>query len=200
MVIENGFTNMLKFFYYIVFFVIFALFSCGKKPDQRQEVLALKEMGNLATTEFVVTKIVRANDNQTWYKWGDRKILISCQANIKAGIDLTKLTRNDVVINGKNVTLYLPPPQVLSLSLPPEKIKVEYKEISILRDDFNNAERDALLTQAEGQVRSSIKELGVLETTEKNTNLFVTNFLKKLGFESVTISYDQRPANNISHD
>lgn len=191
---------MMKFFYSAIAFPILAVISCHKPPDQRQEVLALRQMGNLATTEYGVTKIVKASDNQTWYKLGDRKILISCQANIKAGIDLTKLTENDVVIEGKNITVYLPPPQMLSLSIPPEKIKVEYKEVSILRDDFDNTERDALLTQAENQIRNSVKELGVMETTEKNTTLFVTNFLKKLGFESVNISYDKRPEINIHHD
>jgi hypothetical protein len=191
---------MKKFFYYAIAFPILAVISCHKAPDQRQEVLALRQMGNLATTEYVVTKIVKANDDQTWYKLGDRKILISCQANIKAGVDLTKLTADDVAIDGKNITLYMPPPQVLSLSVPPEKIKVEYKEISMLRNDFDNAERDALLTQAENQIRNSVKELGVIETAEKNTTLFVTDFLKKLGFESVTISYDKRPEINIHHD
>jgi hypothetical protein len=189
---------MMKFFYSAL--SILAIISCNKASDQRQEVLALRQMGNLATTEYVVTKIVKATDDQTWYKLGDRKILISCQANIKAGIDLTKLTENDVVIDGKNITLYLPPPQILSLSIPPEKINVEYKEISIMRDDFDNAERDALLTQAENQIRNSVKELGVMETTEKNTTLFVSNFLKKLGFESVNISYSKRPEINIHHD
>ncbi len=197
---QNIFTNMKKFFYRLPIFITMLAAACHKAPDQQQQVLALREMGSLATTEFVITKIVKASDNKTWYKIGDRKILISCQANIKAGVDLSKLTADDVVANGKNITLYLPPPQVLSLSLPPEKIKVEYKEVSLLRDDFSNADRDALLTQAESQIRNSIKELGILDSTEKNTTMFVTNFLRKMGFESITISYNSKPVNNTSHD
>ena len=76
-------------------------------PDEKQEILALKEMSDLATVEYVVTKIIRANDDKTWYKFGDRKILMSCQATLKAGIDFSKISENDISIHGKEITLQL---------------------------------------------------------------------------------------------
>lgn len=47
--------------------------SCNKKEKQLQQVMALQQMNDLATVEYVVTKIIKANDNKTWYKIGDRK-------------------------------------------------------------------------------------------------------------------------------
>ena len=64
-----------------------------------QQVLGLQTMSDLATAEYVVTKIIKANDNKTWYKVGNRKILMSCKASLVAGIDLSKLTEKDIHID-----------------------------------------------------------------------------------------------------
>ena len=52
------------------------LFSCNKKqaqPDLSQLILSLKETGELLTAEYTLTKVIRASDDATWYKIGDRK-------------------------------------------------------------------------------------------------------------------------------
>ncbi len=53
-------------------------------------------MSELASVEYVVTRIIKASDNKTWFKLGERKILISCQATLTAGIDLSKITEKDI--------------------------------------------------------------------------------------------------------
>jgi len=171
--------------------IVLFTFGSGCKsglPD-KQQVLAIREMGNLASTEYTITKLVKASDDKTWYKIGDRKILISCRATIKAGVDLSKLTKDDVEISGKKITLRLPEPTVLSLNMAPENIKVEHQEIGMLRTGFDNAERDALLRQAEVQINKSIDELGILNTAKQHSSLFLDQFLRKLGFTEVTIQY-----------
>ena len=60
-----------------VLFLIILCVGCNKKEKQLQQVLALQQMNDLATVEYVVTKIIKANDNKTWYKIGDRKILMA---------------------------------------------------------------------------------------------------------------------------
>jgi hypothetical protein len=164
--------------------------SCRKKPvEERPNILTLKEMSDLATVEYTVTKIIKANDNKTWFKVGDRKILMSCEAYIKAGIDISSITENNFKIEGKSVHLQLPPPKIISLSIPPDKIKVEYQDISMLRDPYGTAERDELALQAETQIRNSVDSLGILQQAKANTSLFVSNFLKRLGYDNVTITY-----------
>lgn len=170
-------------------------FSCSTRQDPADKVLSIREMGDLATTEYTVTKIVKANDDKTWYKVGDRKILISVEAVLKSGIDLTQVKKEDIVIDGANITLRLPPPKLISINIPPEKIRLEYEEVGLFRNGFNNAERDALLSQAENQIRGSINELGILKTTENNTRQFLTRFLQQAGFEQVTIRFDNPSPN-----
>jgi Protein of unknown function (DUF4230) len=170
------------------------LFSCGNKKKATQEILALRELSDLTTVEYTVTKMVKANDNKTWFKFGDRKILMSCEAQLKAGIDLSKLAADNISISGKSIRLSLPKAKLISLNLPAEKIQVEYADVGFLRNNFSTADRDALLTQAEGQIRSSVDSLGVLQTAEANATLFISNFLRKLGYEKIDIQFDKRAA------
>ena len=165
--------------------------ACNKKeaPQQKPEVLSLKEMSDLATVEYTVTKIIKANDNKTWFKVGDRKILMSCEATIKAGIDLSKLSKEDYSISDNAITIRLPQPHIVSLSIPPDKIKVEYQDIGVFRDPFKTQERDQLAAQAQAQINNSINELGILEQAKANTSLFVNRFLQQLGYTDVTITY-----------
>jgi hypothetical protein len=171
---------------YLLLSLVF--FSCGKK-NQELTVLSLKEMSEVATVEYTVTKIIKANDNKTWYKIGDRKILMSCEATIKAGVDLSGINKNSFVIDGKNIQLTLPPPKIISLSIPPDKIKVEYQDIGPLREPFKTGERDKLAAQAEAQIKRSITSLGILEQAKANTSLLVNNLLKQMGYQDISISY-----------
>jgi hypothetical protein len=176
---------------YFLFILFFTLLACSnKKPEQKPTVLDLKEMSDLATVEYTVTKIIKAEDNKTWFKIGDRRILMSCEANIKAGVDLASISKVNVTENGKDIQLRLPAPKIISISLPADKIQVQYQENSGLRDPFSAKERDALATQAEAQIRSNVLSLGIMEQAKANTSLFVHNFLKQLGYENITIRYD----------
>lgn len=182
----------------IFLFASLFFFGCAgnKQPDQKPDVLSLKEMSELATVEYTITKIIKANDNKTWFKMGDRKILMSCEATIKAGIDLGKLSENDFSISDKKITIRLPYPKIISLNIPPEKLKVEYQEVSAFRDPFKSGERDALAAQAETQIKTSLEQLGILEQAKANTSLFVSNFLKQLGYENISISFANSSTQN----
>lgn len=174
---------------FLLLLLLFAV-ACSKKNDEQKSILfSLREMSDLATVEYTVTKIIKANDNKTWFKIGDRRILMSCEAHIKAGIDMSSITENDVTIEGKNIKLILPQPKVISLSIPPELIKVEFQDVSLFRDPFKTSERDQLAAQAETQIRNSIDSLGILQQAKINTSLFVNNLLVRLGYENTSISY-----------
>ena len=178
----------------LVISMISALASCQQNDTRKQEILGLRDMGELATTSYTISKIVKANDNKTWYKIGDRKILISCKATLKAGIDLTQLTDKDVVVSGETVKIYLPEPHLINLNILPQDIKVEHEDISLFRQSFSNADRDALLGQAEAQIKASVTDLGIIKTSEEHTRIFLTKFLQNAGFRDVQIIFGSRPS------
>lgn len=173
---------------YAAYCLLLMLFSCNRGKE-KSEVLALKEMSELATVEYIVTKIVRADDHQTWYKVGDRKILMSCEASIKAGIDFSEIGEEDVSIEGKSISMVLPKAHMISMNIKPEDVRVEYTETGFFRDDFSAGERDALLAQGERQINNSVEALGVLAAAETNASLFISNYLKTLGYTRINIRF-----------
>ena len=176
-----------------IIFLVFTtlLFGCNRKEKQLQHVMALQQMNDLASVEYVVTKMIKASDDQTWYKVGDRKILMSCKATITAGIDFSTISKEQVVIDDKTIQVSLPHAKIISINIKPEDISIEYQEVGLLRQSFSGEERNALAIQAENQLKASIAELGILQTAETNATLFVNNFLNRLGYETIKINFDQ---------
>ena len=83
-----------------IFAIIFLLSSCGQSLEDamHRQLQTLDGMSELGTVEYTITKIIKANDN-AFYKVGERKILFSCSATMKAGIDLADFDAKKVKIN-----------------------------------------------------------------------------------------------------
>ena len=92
-------------------------------------------MRQLSLVEYRVRKIVKADDEGAWYKLGDRKILLSCTAYLKAGIDLSDFGPDDVDVNrlDGSVTVTIPHAILLSLDIPASGIREEYDHVTLLR-------------------------------------------------------------------
>ncbi len=175
----------------IFFVLLFAAFliGCNNKLTQKQrsEIFAFKEMSDMATVEYTMSKVVNANDNKTWYKIGDRKIYMSVMAYAKAGIDLSQVKETAIdKINGI-INIQIPPAKLISLSLPPEDIKQEFTNVDPLRNAFTNEEKNALLIQAESSIRASLDSIGIIKKAESNAVFFIENFVKRLGYQKVNV-------------
>jgi hypothetical protein len=178
-------------------FVLFAVNSCkqGENYSQLEEqagkITSLTELG---TVEYVISKIVKADDNATWYKFGDRKILFNCKAILKAGIDLSSMTDNDIKtdFDNKSISLILPKATLLSLNMKPEDITLVYEKTAITRSAFSNKERDAVLAQGEKDIRENVFTMGILADAEDNAKSFLESFLKQAGFTKINVEFKNK--------
>ena len=177
--------------YKTVFAYAILLCNAGCKPKEPKipAVVSLQKIGKLATAAYTITSIVKASDNQTWYKIGDRRILISCTADVKAGIDFTALKPQHVNEEDDKVFVQLPKPQILSLNLPPDGIKVAYTDVGVFRDPFTTGEINSIMRTAEGQIRRQVAGLNILTTAQTNAGTFITRFLTNAGFREVYVSF-----------
>jgi hypothetical protein len=171
---------------------LFLALGCGgnKEADQRSNIFALREMSELATVEYTLSKVVKASDNGTWFKVGRRKIALSIQAYVKAGIDLGAIKDEQVLVENNKIVIQLPHARLITLNIPPEEIKEEVEETGFFRDGFKNDEKENLLAQAEQSIRKSVDSLGILKTAEDNAVNFIGNFLKRLGYKEVLVTFD----------
>lgn len=180
---------------FFVLFLLLALPGCRERAavedTVQREIEAITAMKQLSLVEYRVSKIIKADDEGAWYKIGERKILLSCTAYLKAGIDLATFGQDDVDVDwtGKRVSVTIPHATLLSLDMPASEIRQEYDHVTMLRQSFTAEERNALLRQGEKQIRDSVPSLGILEKADENARRFFESVFQKMGFESVEVSF-----------
>ncbi len=169
------------------------IISCSHSSDEVQVVNTLKNASELATTEFVITKIISSTKSNKVLGiriTADATFMANSEASVKTGIDLKEFGAKDIKIKGKRIEIQLPEVKILHFSYPPNKIEV-IKKFS-RRNYFNSftiEERDALYREAEATIRQNLHAYGITETTENNTRKLFTHLLKKLGFKDIEISF-----------
>lgn len=170
-------------------FLLAGLFaSCsGDDEVKKAEIFEIREIGTLSTTEYTLGKIIKLDDKGEWYKIGDRKMLISCKAKVKAGVNLGEIKDEDIKVKGKRIEITIPHAQVTSFDMDPNSIKMEMVEVSGFRFQFTQEETNIILQKGEKAIRKDMKELNILSDAEKNAKVFIKDFYKQLGFEEVII-------------
>jgi len=180
----------MKHCYWVMLAMALVLSSCGANLEERtkQKMQEMTAMSELGTVEYTVSKVVKCND-KIWYKVGDRKILFTCRAYLKAGLDMAKFSPDCVAINGTAIEITLPAPTLLSLDMPAEDAKLVYEKTGLLRNDFSATERNELLRQGEEAILEDVPNLGILEDAKKSATQFFTAMLKQLGYKTITVKF-----------
>ncbi len=179
----------------LCFFSAFVLliFSCAPSQEDltKQRIQGLSEMAELSTVEYTVKKIVKTDD-AVWWKYGNRKIIFSCAAYIKAGIDMKDFSVESVKVNKeeKSITVVLPKAKILSFNMPPEAIQQEFSMVTGLRDAFTPEEKQQLLILGEEDIRQDMPNMGIIEDAEKNAKLFFSAMFSQLGYDTVNIKFE----------
>lgn len=175
--------------------------SCGEKEEVPEtEVYQIRSVGTLSTTEYTLGKIIKWNDEGEWYKFGDRKILLSCKARVKAGINLNTIKDSDISVKGKTITIQLPPPEIVSFEMDPELIRTEMTEVNGFRSDFSQEDKAKVLQKGEESIRKDLKKLNVLDEAERNAKTFLIDFYKNQGFEQVIVHETPKDKRNTNLD
>jgi hypothetical protein len=191
--LKSYYTSRLKvgrFQIFLGLLLILVFSSCSQIKDPPNKTITLhqlQEMSDMATVEIFVSRIVKAVDDPPWYKYGDRRILMSVGARLKAGINMNEIKDENIQITGSSVRLELPAARLISLTIDPESIKEEYIRTGFFRSSFTNEERYDFLKQAEFQIRESIDGMGLLEAAELNSIAFFESWLKLMGFDDVQV-------------
>jgi len=154
--------------------------------DPTERIQTLKNLSELATAEYHVTKIVKFSDEKFY---GNRKILFETSAVLKAGVDLNGLKDNDFVVKVDTISLFLPQPKLLSLNMQSDSIKETYIRTGLLRKGFSNKDKDKILVAGEKSIRENIEDIGILNAAQKNTKIFLETWLRLAGFKYINVYF-----------
>lgn len=177
------------------------LASCGQDKEVHEtEIYRIRSIGTLSTTEYTLGKVLKWNDEGEWYKFGDRKILLSCKARVKGGVNLNAIKESDIEVNGKKITIQLPPPEIVSFEMDPDLIRTEMTDVSGLRSDFSQLDKSEVLKKGEESIRKDLQKLDILDEAEQNAKVFIIDFYKNLGFEEVIVHETPKDKRNTNTD
>ena len=171
--------------------------ACTKQPEENAWQKSMRQAAELGTVQYTVQKVVSNND-ESWKIFGDRKILFSFKAEIKAGIDMEKFDPQTVRVSEnkrkgtKKISLELPQPKILTYNVRPDDVKLLYSEVSLLRTEYTNKERDEIVAKGLWELKTDKELTGmILRDARLNAESFVEMLLHRNGFTNVEITFKE---------
>jgi hypothetical protein len=148
----------------------------------------IQKLQRLETVVFNRDKIVTGEkDNPILPDFiaGDRLMMI-VHGQVVAGIDFTRMKKSDIAIQGRDVRVHLPNPQILITRLDNARTKVYSRNTGIMVRVDPNLESQ-VRQEAEGELLQEAALGGIMTNARDNARATVTSLLLGMGFEKVDV-------------
>jgi hypothetical protein len=150
-------------------------------------VEGIQELDQLATVRWTESVLVTRESGGTDLErtlTGERVLLVAT-GDVEAGMNLAELGEDDVRVDRETVTIRLPEPEILSVSLDEEETRVYDRDFGPLNfrpdDGLVEEARDVALDKIEKAARDE----DILNQAEQNAENSIRAFVTTLGFEEV---------------
>lgn len=176
-----------------IFLLVIILYSC-KQDDNRAFVVGkIHKASKLATCEFTISKIIHGTREKkiAWViKLKDAQFIAYAKIIVKTGIDLQKLKKEDIEIEGKSISLMLPPVEVINFSFPPDSIVLDkHLTRNSVFNKIDLYDQEEFFRRAELDVRNNLEYMGIVEATQQKTRKTLMALLKTLNYEEIYINF-----------
>lgn len=151
-------------------------------------VSQIQRLNRLETVSYSVDTVVEGKHTNSVLPdllFGDRLLLV-VHGQVVAGVDLSQLKPESVQVNGRSVTIDLPPSQVFTTRIDSSKTRVFARTTGLLTQADPNLESDTRTT-AEAQILRAATSDGILDTARANARGSMESLLRGLGFNQVTV-------------
>jgi hypothetical protein len=155
--------------------------------SQPTVIASIQRLARLESVVYTMDKVIEGNRSSPYFPdilTGDRLLLV-VHGQAVAGVDLSRVQPANVDIEGKSVTITLPPAELLSVSLDNTKTRVFSRTTGLLVPADPNLETE-VREQAEADLKQSALDSGILNSANANTRATLTTLLRSLGFEVIT--------------
>lgn len=171
---------------YLIGFLL--LVSCGGRQVSEEELLhSINTTPMLYTVQCVAqtTVIERSAPIKDWL--GQRTAIIPVEANIKAGIDLSKLSK--IRISGKKVYITLPDPviEIESTRILNDEIVTS---VAPLRFNFTHDELAQIARKGTDAIRSDLEKYNLVVPAQEQAEMVIASIVSRMGMEAV---FENRP-------
>lgn len=150
-------------------------------------VEGIQDLDRLATVRWTESVPVTRESGGTGLErfFTGEKVLLIASGDVEGGVDLARMSEEDVQVRGDVVTIRLPESEVFSSSLDEGETRVYDRDFSLL----NLRPDDELVEEARGEavrrIEAAARENGILEQAESNAEDSIRAFVTTLGFKDV---------------
>ncbi|MFZ5808986.1 MAG: DUF4230 domain-containing protein [Chloroflexota bacterium] len=154
-------------------------------PDPVTIIHSVRSLARLETIQYSVEKVITAESGQGafGFLFGDRLLLVA-HGIVIAGVDLEKLSPQDMRLQDGVLTVKLPAAEIFIATLDNEKTYVYDRETGLLSKGNIQLESDARRA-AEEEIRKAAEEDGILLQAEKNAQAYLLRLFLQLGYKDV---------------
>ena len=146
----------------------------------------IQRLQRLETVVYTMDKIVSGARQTPFFPdflAGDRLLMV-VHGEVVGGIDFSNLKPGDVRVEGKQVHLHLPAPQVFSTRIDSGRTRVYSRQTGLLVPTDPNLETQ-VRQEAERQLQEAAIADGIMRTAQQNATATITSLLQGLGFEKI---------------
>ena len=146
----------------------------------------IQKLQRLETVVYTMDKIVTGAKENPFlpnFLAGDR-LLMLVHGEVVAGIDFSNLKPGDVRVEGKELHLHVPAPQIFSTRLDSAKTRVYSRQTGLLVPTDPDLETQ-VRQEAERQLQEAAMADGILRTAQQNASSTLTSLLQGLDFERI---------------
>jgi hypothetical protein len=178
--------------------VILLFAGSDPKKESVTFVEQVQELATLATVKAHMKTVIHEEDNKIFGKdisknlpGTKRELLLVVPATVIAGVDLKRITSEDMVINEETneIDITLPHAELLQEpSLQMDKI-LAVDNGGLFRGDIKMDEGFEKAAEAQEQIRQEAISEGLLDTAEKNAEKVLKEFFKNIGY-TVNVTFN----------
>jgi hypothetical protein len=161
-------------------------------------LVAVKDLARLESASFHMERVIDLTDKQSrlfGLVQTEDAILLVAVADVSAGVDLQKLTTDDITVDAekKSAKLTLPAPEVFHAELDNSKTYVHTRHTGALASRQENLETRAR-QEAERTLIDAALQGGLLNHASDNAKRAVEGLVRGLGYEQVEVTVRAAPA------
>ncbi len=154
-------------------------------------VIAVRDLARLETTSFHVERVIDMTSRQRRL-FGllstQDSILLVAAADVVAGVDLSGVRDEDVVIDGERVTITVPEPEIFTTALDHERTYVHRRDTDLLARRSVDLETRAR-REAERTLREAAVEAGIHDRARRGAERAIGSLVHSLGYGEVEVRF-----------
>ncbi|OLT58824.1 DUF4230 domain-containing protein [Moorena bouillonii] len=151
----------------------------------------VRNVSELTTAVFSMEAVVptRQDRNLGQYRLASTTLLYIAYGEVRAGVDLGKLSVDDVKVSNDSIQVQLPAPQLLDSKIDVTRSQVYDYNRGFLGLGPDVAPQLQMLAQQETlrKIQATACQQGVLEQANQRAQLVVTNLLMTAGYKTVDV-------------